>query len=103
MSAALHDAGGGHQRTTPPQDDTKEQEPPVLDNMEGASVGMSQQGYVINVSADTRKGARHLKRSMKDMAKATQSGNVTINMNYRTTNGGGYSNKDIENVINNFI
>ena len=96
-------AGGGHSRPTPPQDDTKEQEPPMLDNMEGASVGMSQQGYVINVSADTRKGARHLKRTMKDMAKATSSGDITINMNYRTTKGGGYSNKDIENVINNFI
>ena len=96
-------AGGGHSRPAPPQDDTQEQEPPVLDNMEGASVGMSQQGYVINVSADTRKGARHLKRTMKDMAKATSNGNISINMNYRTTKGGGYSNKDIENVINNFI
>ena len=58
----------------------------------------------INIKADTNKGARHLKRTLKDVAKASSNnGNVTINMNYKTTSGGGYSNNDIENIINNFI
>ena len=58
----------------------------------------------VKIKADTDKGARHLKKTLKDVAKASNSnGNVTINMNYKTTSGGGYSNKDIENIINNFI
>ena len=96
-------AGGGHSKPARAQDDSQEQEPPRLDNMDGVSVGMNQQGYVININADTRKGSRNIKRTLKEVAKATQNSNVSINMNYRTTNGGGYSNKDIENVINNFI
>ena len=99
-------AGGGHSRPTPPVDDVsqREQQPVQDPNFDdGGAPGMQQQGYVINIKADTNKGARHLKRSLKEVAKATQNSNVSINMNYRTTNGGGYSNKDIENVINNFI
>lgn len=97
-------AGGGHQRPTRPKDDSQSTAPPMLDDGEAPDTGMRQQGYVINISADTNKGARHLKSTLKDIAKASQSnGSVSINMNYRTTNGGGYSNKDIENIINNFI
>lgn len=97
-------AGGGHSRPTPPQDDTQPvQTAPMLDDEEGA-VGMQQQGYIININADTRKGARNIKRTMKEIARASNSGgDISINMNYKTTNGGGYSNKDIENIINNFI
>ena len=97
-------AGGGHQRPTKPQDDSQPVEvSPMLDDG-GGDTGMRQQGYVININADTRKGARHLKKTMKDVAKASNAnGNISINMNYKTTNGGGYSNKDIENIINNFI
>ena len=97
-------AGGGHQRPTKPKDDSQPVEvTPMLDdgNTDNA---MRQQGYVINIKADTNKGARHLKRTLKDVAKASSNnGNVTINMNYKTTSGGGYSNNDIENIINNFI
>ena len=97
-------AGGGHQRPTKPQDDSQPvQVQPMLDD-DNMDNGMRQQGYIINIKADTNKGARHLKKTLKDVAKASNSnGNVTINMNYKTTSGGGYSNKDIENIINNFI
>ena len=97
-------AGGGHQKPAKPKDDSQPVEvTPMLDdgNTDNA---MRQQGYIINIKADTNKGARHLKRTLKDVAKASSSnGNVTINMNYKNTSGGGYSNKDIENIINNFI
>lgn len=99
-------AGGGHSRPTPPVDDVsqREQQPIQDPNFDdGGTPGMQQQGYVINIKADTNKGARHLKRSLKDLKKISQGGNVNINMNYRTTKGGGYSNNDIENIINNFI
>ncbi|MCI6458894.1 MAG: hypothetical protein MSA56_14620, partial [Clostridium sp.] len=97
-------AGGGHQRPTKPQDDSQPvQVQPMLDD-DNMDNGMRQQGYIINIKADTNKGARHLKKTLKDVAKASNSNNnVTINMNYKTTSGGGYSNKDIENIINNFI
>lgn len=97
-------AGGGHQRPTKPQDDSQPVEvSPILDDG-GGDTGMRQQGYIININADTRKGARHLKKTMKDVARASQAnGDISINMNYKTTKGGGYSNKDIENIINNFI
>ena len=97
-------AGGGHQRPTKPQDDSQPvQVQPMLDD-DNMDNGTRQQGYIINIKADTNKGARHLKKTLKDVAKASNSnGNVTINMNYKTTSGGGYSNKDIENIINNFI
>lgn len=97
-------AGGGHQRPTKPQDDSQPVEvSPMLDDG-GGDTGMRQQGYIININADTRKGARHLKKTMKDVARASQAnGDISINMNYKTTKGGGYSNKDIENIINNFI
>ena len=97
-------AGGGHQRPTKPQDDSQPvQVQPMLDD-DNMDNGMRQQGYIINIKADTNKGARHLKKTLKDVAKASNSnGNVTINMNYKTTSGGGYSNKDIENIINNFV
>ena len=99
-------AGGGHSRPTSPVDDVsqREQQPIQDPNFDdGGAPGMQQQGYVINIKADTNKGAKHLKRSLKDLKKISQGGNVNINMNYRTTKGGGYSNNDIENIINNFI
>ena len=96
-------AGGGHSRPTPPKDDTQPQPAQAPSFDEEGAPGMQQQGYVINIKADTNKGARHLKRSLKDLKQISNNGNVNINMNYRTTKGGGYSNKDIENIINNFI
>ena len=97
-------AGGGHQKPTKPKDDSQPVEvTPMLDD-NNPDNAMRQQGYIINIKADTDKGARHLKRTLKDVAKASSSnGDVTINMNYKNTSGGGYSNKDIENIINNFI
>ena len=97
-------AGGGHQKPTKPKDDSQPVEvTPMLDD-NNPDNAMRQQGYIINIKADTNKGARHLKRTLKDVAKASSSnGDVTINMNYKNTSGGGYSNKDIENIINNFI
>jgi hypothetical protein len=95
-------AGGGHSRPTPPKDDTQPaQLPPDFD--EGGEPGMQQHGYVINIKADTNKGERHLKKTLKQLKSVSNGGNVNINMNYKRTNGGGYSNKDIENIINNFI
>lgn len=96
-------AGGGHSRPAPAQDDSSQSQAPVmLDEAQDPDSGIQQHGYVININADSRKGARNIKRTLKEIGQA-QGGNVSINMNYRTTKGGGYSNKDIENIINNFI
>ena len=60
-------------------------------------------GYIINVRANSKKGERHLKRAMREAVNATVGGGVNINMNIRRNNTGGYSNSDIQDVINNYI
>lgn len=112
VAAGLLVAGyaGGHNvsRPTPPVDDTQPppQTVPEFFDQQVSSVQPTgdQRGYVINVKADTNRGERHMKRAMKEAVRATSaSGNISVNMNYRTTRSGGYSNKDIEDIINNYI
>ena len=111
IAAALLVTGyaGAHNasRPTPPIDDTQPppQSVPDFFNQQPSEVRPTgdQQGYIINIKADTKKGERHLKRAMKEAARVSQTGNVNINMNYRTTSSGGFSNKDIEDLINNYI
>lgn len=101
--AGAHNAS----RPTPPADDTQPppQSVPEFFNQQPSTVSPTgdQKGYVINIKADTNKGERHMKRAMKEATRSSQNGNVNINMNYRTTKSGGYSNKDIEDLINNYI
>jgi hypothetical protein len=60
-------------------------------------------GYIINVRGDTAKGNRQLKRAMKQAANNSVGGGVSINMNLRTSNEGGYTDKDIENILSNYF
>ena len=60
-------------------------------------------GYIINVRGDTTKGNRQLKRAMKQAANNSVGGGVSINMNLRTSNEGGYTDKDIENILSNYF
>jgi hypothetical protein len=60
-------------------------------------------GYIINVRGDTAKGNRQLKRAMKQAANSSVGGGVSINMNLRTSNEGGYTDKDIENILSNYF
>ena len=58
-------------------------------------------GYIINIKGDTSKGNRQLKRAMKQAANNSVGGGVNINMNLRTSQGGGYSDRDIEQILSN--
>ena len=60
-------------------------------------------GYIINIKGDTRKGNRQLKKALRQATKnATGSGN--INMSVKTTQSSGvYSDRDIENILNNYF
>jgi hypothetical protein len=60
-------------------------------------------GYIINIKGDTRKGNRQLKRAMKQAANASVGGGVNINMSLRTSREGGYTDRDIENILNNYF
>lgn len=60
-------------------------------------------GYIINIKGDTKEGNRQLKKAMKQAAKASTGGSVNINMSLRTSQSGGYSDKDIENILNEYI
>jgi hypothetical protein len=60
-------------------------------------------GYIINIKGDTRKGNRQLKRALKQAASASVGGGVNINMNLKTSEEGGYTNKDIENILSNYF
>lgn len=78
--------------------------PEFFDNQGGFVTGNSQQGYVININANTKKGERHMKRAMKEAVSASVGGAVSINMNFKSnTTSGGWSDKDIEKIINNYI
>jgi hypothetical protein len=60
-------------------------------------------GYIININGDTRKGNRQLKRALKQVANNSVGGGVNVNMNIRTSKSGGYSDRDIENVLNDYF
>ena len=60
-------------------------------------------GYIINIKGDTNKGNRQLKRALKQAANSSVGGAVNINMSLRTSQAGGYSDKDIENILNDYF
>jgi hypothetical protein len=60
-------------------------------------------GYIINIKGDTKEGNRQLKRAMKQAAKQSTGGGVNINMSLRTSQPGGYDDRDIENILNEYI
>ena len=60
-------------------------------------------GYIINIKGDTSKGNRQLKRAMKMAANNSVGGAVNINMSLKTSREGGYTDKDIENILSNYF
>ena len=44
-----------------------------------------------------------MKRAMKEAVAASVGGAVNINMNFKSNNTGGWSDKDIEKIINNYM
>lgn len=77
--------------------------PDFFEKQGGYVTGNSQNGYILNIKADTNKGQRHMKRALKQAVKATAGGAVNINMNFKSNNSGGYSDQDIEKLINSYI
>jgi hypothetical protein len=60
-------------------------------------------GYIINIKGDTRKGNRQLKKALKQ-ATRNSIGSAGVQMNIKTSNSGGmYSDRDIENILNNYF
>ena len=60
-------------------------------------------GYIINIKGDTRKGNRQLKKALKQATRnAVGPSNVTMNVK-TTQSQGTYSDKDIENILNNYF
>jgi hypothetical protein len=60
-------------------------------------------GYIINIKGDTRKGNRQLKKALKQ-ATRNAVGPTGVTMNIRTSQSqGAYSDKDIENILNNYF
>ena len=60
-------------------------------------------GYIINIKGDTSKGNRQLKKALKQAANSSVGGAVNINMSLRTSQAGGYSDQDIENILNDYF
>ena len=78
--------------------------PQFMEQEGGYITGNSQQGYIINLTADTKKGRKYMERMMKQAAQATVGGAVNINMNIKNKqDNNGISDKDIENFINKYI
>ena len=78
--------------------------PDFMDKQGGYVTGNSQQGYIINIKADTKKGRKHMEKIMARAAEATVGGAVSVNMNIKNVNNnGGITDKDIENYMNKFI
>ena len=78
--------------------------PDFMDKQGGYVTGNSQQGYIINIKADTKKGRKHMEKIMARAAEATVGGAVSVNMNIKNVNNnGGITDKDIENYMNRFI
>lgn len=96
-----------------PKNDKMENRPQEINNMsvpdffdkEGgfATLNQNQKGYVINIKADTRRGQRYSKKAMKQAISASTGGAVNINMNFKSNNSGGYSDKDIDDILTNYI
>lgn len=77
--------------------------PDFMEKQGGYVTGNSQQGYIINIKADTKKGRKHMEKMMAKAAEATVGGAVSVNMNIKSTNNQGVTDKDIENYINRYI
>lgn len=77
--------------------------PDFMDKQGGYVTGNSQQGYIINISADTKKGRKHMEKIMTQAAEATVGGAVNVNMNIKNIRSRGITDQDIENYINKFI
>ena len=96
-----------------PKNDNMENQPqeikntplPTFFNEQGgyAQNNPQQQGYIINIKADSRRGQRYTKKAMKQAVEASVGGGVSINMNFKSNNSGGFSQSDIENIINNYL
>ena len=60
-------------------------------------------GYIINIKGDTKKGNRQLKKALKQATRNTV-GPTGVTMNIRTSQSqGAYSDRDIENILNNYF
>ena len=86
------------QEQAPPQETMSI--PDFMEKQGGYVTGNSQQGYIINIRADSKKGRKHLEKMMAKAAEATVGGAVSVNMNIRNLNSQGVTDKDIENYIN---
>ena len=86
------------QEQAPPQETMSI--PDFMEKQGGYVTGNSQQGYIINIRADSKKGRKHLEKMMAKAAEATVGGAVSINMNIRNLNSQGVTDKDIEDYIN---
>ena len=65
--------------------------------------GNSQQGYIINIKADTKKGRKHIQQVMKQAAQASVGGAVSVNMNIRNSENRGITDTDIENFLEKYF
>lgn len=77
--------------------------PEFMDNQGGYVTGNTQQGYIINIKADTKKGRKHMERIMKQAAQASVGGAVSINMNIKNMSNRGITDSDIENFLEKYI
>ena len=73
--------------------------PDFMDKQGGYVTGNSQQGYIINIKADTKKGRKHMQRVMKQAAQASVGGAVSVNMNIKNSKQRGITDADIENFL----
>ena len=74
--------------------------PEFMDKDSGYVTGNTQQGYIINLKADTRKGRKYMEKIMAKAAETSVGGAVSVNMNIRNISSKGITDKDIEKYIN---
>lgn len=74
--------------------------PEFMEKDSGYVTGNTQQGYIINIKADTRKGRKYMEKIMTKAAEATVGGAVSINMNIKSKQDQPITDRDIENYIN---
>lgn len=74
--------------------------PEFMEKDSGYVTGNTQQGYIINIKADTRKGRKYMEKIMAKAAEATVGGAVNINMNIKNKKDQPITDRDIENYIN---
>lgn len=77
--------------------------PDFMEKESGYVTGNSQQGYIINIRADTKKGRKHMQKMMSKAAEATVGGAISVNMNIKSSNSQGITDRDIENFINRYM